>query len=68
MNRLDISYLTTLICATLFLTQIASHAQKHFIHLYVDSLPLPAKVLESGSGYTLSGEHLEVVPCVRYHP
>ncbi|KAJ1930364.1 hypothetical protein IWQ60_000385 [Tieghemiomyces parasiticus] len=38
---------------------IRSHAQKHFIKLYRDNLPLPAKVQESGSGYTLSGQPLD---------
>ena len=36
-----------------------SHAQKHFIRLYRDDLPLPAKVIESGAGYTLSGKPLD---------
>ena len=34
---------------------VSSHAQKHFIRLYVDMKPLPPKVAESGLGYTLSG-------------
>ena len=38
---------------------VSSHAQKHFIKLYVDGTPLPAKVLESGAGYTLSGRPLD---------
>ncbi|KAJ1984892.1 hypothetical protein H4R34_000343 [Dimargaris verticillata] len=38
---------------------IRSHAQKHFIKLYRDNLPLPAKVQESGKGYTLSGLPLD---------
>ena len=38
---------------------IASHAQRHFIKLYRHNLPLPAKVRESGEGYTLSGKHLD---------
>ena len=36
-----------------------SHAQKHFIKLYRDNLPLPLKVAESGEGYTLSGKPLD---------
>ena len=36
-----------------------SHAQKHFIKLYRDDLPLPKKVMESGEGYTLSGKPLD---------
>ncbi|KAJ1981039.1 hypothetical protein H4R35_000882 [Dimargaris xerosporica] len=38
---------------------IRSHAQKHFIKLYRDNIPLPAKVQESGKGYTLSGLPLD---------
>ncbi|PVV02584.1 hypothetical protein BB560_002959, partial [Smittium megazygosporum] len=38
---------------------IRSHAQKHFIKLYRDNLPLPNKVAESGLGYTLSGKPLD---------
>lgn len=38
---------------------IRSHAQKHFIKLYRDDLPLPDKVIESGAGYTLSGKELD---------
>ncbi|KAJ2722386.1 hypothetical protein GGI07_003348 [Coemansia sp. Benny D115] len=38
---------------------IRSHAQKYFIKLFRDKLPLPAKVLESGDGYTLSGKPLD---------
>ncbi|KAG9292964.1 hypothetical protein G9A89_016326 [Geosiphon pyriformis] len=38
---------------------IRSHAQKHFIKLYRDGLPLPVKVQESGCGYTLSGKDLD---------
>jgi protein MYSM1 len=38
---------------------IRSHAQKYFIKLYRDGLPLPAKVAASGSGYTLSGKELD---------
>ncbi|RKP38142.1 hypothetical protein BJ085DRAFT_28983 [Dimargaris cristalligena] len=38
---------------------IRSHAQKHFIKLYRDNLPLPLKVQESGTGYTLSGQPLD---------
>ncbi|KAI9484100.1 MAG: hypothetical protein EXX96DRAFT_477891 [Benjaminiella poitrasii] len=40
-------------------TSIRSHAQKHFIKMYRDQVPLPAKVLESGEGYTLSGKPLD---------
>ena len=36
-----------------------SHAQKYFIKLYREGRPLPKKVLESGSGYTLSGKPLD---------
>ena len=36
-----------------------SHAQKHFIKLYRDDISLPAKVEESGAGYTLSGKPLD---------
>ncbi|KAI9304588.1 hypothetical protein BJ944DRAFT_231160 [Cunninghamella echinulata] len=38
---------------------VRSHAQKHFIKLYRDNLPLPDKVKESGEGYTLSGKPLD---------
>ncbi|KAJ2699585.1 hypothetical protein FB645_005268 [Coemansia sp. IMI 203386] len=38
---------------------IRSHAQKFFIKLFRDGLPLPAKVRESGDGYTLSGRPLD---------
>ncbi|ORX59645.1 hypothetical protein DM01DRAFT_1333110 [Hesseltinella vesiculosa] len=38
---------------------IRSHAQKYFIKLYRDNLPLPDKVRESGEGYTLSGKPLD---------
>ncbi|TPX61987.1 hypothetical protein SpCBS45565_g07141 [Spizellomyces sp. 'palustris'] len=37
---------------------VKSHAQKHFIHLYLDGKPLPDKVKQSGEGYTLSGKPL----------
>ncbi|KAI7903590.1 uncharacterized protein BX663DRAFT_507009 [Cokeromyces recurvatus] len=40
-------------------TSIRSHAQKHFIKMYRDQIPLPPKVLETGSGYTLSGKPLD---------
>ncbi|XRB01485.1 Myb-like, SWIRM and MPN domain-containing protein 1 [Pycnococcus provasolii] len=36
-----------------------SHAQKHFIKLCLQGKPLPAKVAESGEGYTLSGKPLD---------
>ena len=36
-----------------------SHAQKYFIKLYKENKPLPAKVAESGEGYTLSGKPLD---------
>ena len=36
-----------------------SHAQKYFIKLYKENRPLPAKVAESGEGYTLSGNPLD---------
>ncbi|RKO89885.1 hypothetical protein BDK51DRAFT_46892 [Blyttiomyces helicus] len=38
---------------------IRSYAQKYFIRLYRDNLPLPNKVRESGGGYTLSGKELD---------
>ncbi|KAJ3270556.1 hypothetical protein HDV01_007706 [Terramyces sp. JEL0728] len=38
---------------------IRSHAQKYFIKMFRDSIPLPARVLESGRGYTLSGKELD---------
>jgi hypothetical protein len=38
---------------------IRSHVQKYFIKLFRDGLPLPAKVIESGTGYTLSGKELD---------
>ncbi|RKP22829.1 hypothetical protein SYNPS1DRAFT_31513 [Syncephalis pseudoplumigaleata] len=38
---------------------IRSHAQKYFIRLFRDNKPLPAKVRESGEGYTLSGLALD---------
>ncbi|KAJ3260652.1 hypothetical protein HK103_000262 [Boothiomyces macroporosus] len=38
---------------------IRSHAQKYFIKMFRDNIPLPAKVLESGRGYTLSGKELD---------
>jgi protein MYSM1 len=38
---------------------IRSHAQKYFIKLYKNGKPLPAKVAESGAGYTLSGKPLD---------
>lgn len=38
---------------------IRSHTQKYFLRLYRSGTPLPAKVLESGAGYTLSGKPLD---------
>ncbi|KAJ2438908.1 hypothetical protein GGF42_008136, partial [Coemansia sp. RSA 2424] len=38
---------------------IRSHAQKCFIKLFRDGVALPAKVRESGEGYTLSGRPLD---------
>jgi SHAQKYF class myb-like DNA-binding protein len=38
---------------------VASHAQKHFIRLCLSGTPLPAKVAESGLGWTLSGKLLD---------
>ncbi|KAG0340957.1 hypothetical protein BG004_006211 [Podila humilis] len=38
---------------------IRSHAQKHFIKLFRDNIPLPARMLETGPGYTLSGRDLD---------
>ncbi|KAI9102639.1 hypothetical protein DFS34DRAFT_647198 [Phlyctochytrium arcticum] len=39
-------------------TCVKSHAQKHFINLWLANEPLPAKVKETGEGYTLSGKAL----------
>jgi hypothetical protein len=39
---------------------VSSHAQKYFIKLFVDGKPLPNKVVESGSGFTLSGKPLDL--------
>jgi len=36
-----------------------SHAQKHFVKLWVAGAPLPKKVAETGAGYTLSGKALD---------
>ncbi|GJQ11982.1 hypothetical protein GpartN1_g3773.t1 [Galdieria partita] len=36
-----------------------SHAQKYFIRLYKQGLPVPPKVAESGQGHTLSGKPLD---------
>ena len=36
-----------------------SHAQKHFVKLYIADKPLPPKVAESGMGFTLSGKPLD---------
>ena len=41
-------------------SSIRSHAQRYFMILYNDGQPLPSKVLESGSGYTLSGKPLDL--------
>jgi hypothetical protein len=38
---------------------IASHAQKHFIKLCIRGELLPARVAQSGAGYTLSGKPLD---------
>ena len=38
---------------------VSSHCQKYFIKLYKENKPLPAKVQESGEGYTLSGKPLD---------
>ncbi|KAF9431367.1 hypothetical protein BGZ76_000406 [Entomortierella beljakovae] len=45
--------------ATRDANSIRSHAQKHFIKLFRDNIPLPARVLETGPGYTLSGNDLD---------
>ncbi|KAI8357828.1 hypothetical protein EDC96DRAFT_242901 [Choanephora cucurbitarum] len=45
--------------ATRDANSIRSHAQKHFIKMYRDNIPLPPKVRESGDGYTLSGKPLD---------
>lgn len=37
---------------------VRSHAQKHLIKLWKLGIPLPKKLAESGSGYTLSGKPL----------
>merc|ERR1712244_119308 len=37
---------------------IRSHAQVHFLKLLKNKQQLPAKVLESGNGYTLGGDAL----------
>lgn len=36
-----------------------SHAQKYFIKLWINQEPLPKKVAEQGSGYTVSGKPLD---------
>ena len=38
---------------------IRSHAQKYFITLWKQNVPLPARVAETGNGYTLSGAPLD---------
>jgi SHAQKYF class myb-like DNA-binding protein len=38
---------------------VTSHAQKHFIKLCLAGQRVPAKVAESGEGYTLSGKPLD---------
>eukprot|EP01083_Nonionella_stella_P080132 220009_1 len=38
---------------------VGSHAQRHFINLWRRKEPLPLKVQESGTGYTLSGNPLD---------
>ncbi|KAG0180792.1 hypothetical protein DFQ29_010112 [Apophysomyces sp. BC1021] len=45
--------------ATRDANSIRSHAQKHLIKLFRDSIPLPEKVRETGEGYTLSGKPLD---------
>lgn len=45
--------------ATRDANSIRSHAQKHFIKLFRDNIPLPPKILETGPGYTLSGNDLD---------
>ncbi|KAI9313835.1 hypothetical protein BX666DRAFT_1863795 [Dichotomocladium elegans] len=45
--------------ATRDANSIRSHAQKHFIKLFRDQVPLPEKVRETGDGYTLSGKPLD---------
>ena len=42
-----------------------SHAQKYFIKLCLQGKPLPAKVRETGDGYTLSGKPLDPNSCRR---
>jgi hypothetical protein len=37
--------------------QFTSYAQRWFVKLCLQRRPLPAKVLESGAGYTLSGTY-----------
>lgn len=52
-------------CAELLATRdadaVKSHAQRHFIKLCLRGKVLPAKVAESGNGYTLSGNPLDPV-------
>lgn len=36
-----------------------SHAQKYFIKLWINDKPLPRKVADGGSGYTVSGKPLD---------
>ncbi|CAO3674674.1 unnamed protein product [Rhizopus stolonifer] len=45
--------------ATRDANSIRSHAQKHFIKMFRDNIPLSAKIKETGEGYTLSGNPLD---------
>jgi protein MYSM1 len=38
---------------------VRSHTQKWLLRMYRDNIPLPAKVRETGEGYTLSGKPLD---------
>ena len=38
---------------------VRSHAQKHFIRLYMEGKPVPGKCKETGTGHTLSGKPLD---------
>ncbi|KAI9259049.1 hypothetical protein BY458DRAFT_557847 [Sporodiniella umbellata] len=45
--------------ATRDANSIRSHAQKHFIKMFRDNIPLSDKIRETGEGYTLSGKPLD---------
>lgn len=50
-------------CATYIGTKdaghVRSHAQKHFIRLFMEGKPVPRKCAETGEGHTLSGKELD---------